>query len=92
MTKKKVNKSQRILEFCAANPEWKPKEVADYLNKEEKLGITGAYVSTIKSKHKPTGKTRRVDLANLIEAKKFVDRVGGLKAAEDAIHAIAQLV
>jgi hypothetical protein len=34
---------------------------------------------------------RRVDLHNLIEAKKFVERVGGLKAAQDAINAIAQL-
>ena len=92
MAKKKVNKSQRILEFCAEYPDWKPKEVAEYLNKEEKLNISSQYVSTIKSKHKSTGEAKRVDLANLIEAKKFVERVGGIKAAQDSIHAIAQLV
>ncbi len=95
VAKRKVNKSQRILDYCAENPEAKPKEVAAVLNKTEKLNISSQYVSTIKSKHRSvasgTSTSRRVDLGNLIEAKKFVERVGGLKAAQDAINAIAQL-
>ena len=96
MAKRKVNKSQRILDYCAENPDAKPKEVAATLNKSEKLNISAQYVSTIKSKHRGIGggsstTHRRVDLHNLIEAKKFVERVGSLKAAQDAINAIAQL-
>lgn len=95
MAKRKVNKSQRILEYCAEHPDAKPKEVAEVLNRTEKLKISSQYVSTIKSKHRGVvggaSKSRRVELANLIEAKKFVDRVGSIKAAQDAISAIAQL-
>jgi hypothetical protein len=97
VAKRKVNKSQRILDYCAEHPDAKPKEVAATLNKSEKLNISAQYVSTIRSKHRGVvgggsmATRRRVDLHNLIEAKKFVDRVGGLKAAQDAINAIAQL-
>lgn len=96
MAKRKVNKSKMILNYCAKHPEAKPKEVAATLNKSDKLGISAQYVSTIKSKHRGVGggstaTRRRVDLHGLIEAKKFIERVGGLKAAQDAINAIAQL-
>jgi hypothetical protein len=94
VAKQKVNKSRMILDYCAENPSAKPREVAAVLNKTKNLGISPQYVSTIKNKAK-TGNTKKgaslVDLGALIEAKKFVDRVGGLKAAEDALTAIAQI-
>jgi hypothetical protein len=96
VAKRKVNKSKIILDYCEKNPEAKPKEVAAVLNKSEKLGISAQYVSTIKSKHRGIGSVvggnrHRLDLNALIEAKKFVERVGGVKAAQAAIHALAQL-
>ena len=50
-----VNKSEAIRSFIAANPNAKPKEVVAAL-KEKKIEVSAAFVSTLKSNDKRTGK------------------------------------
>jgi hypothetical protein len=54
------NKSQAIREALAANPKASPKEIAEIVNTKYALGVTGQYVSVIKSNDKQqSGKPRR---------------------------------
>jgi len=61
MAKKKtdgVNKSQTIRDYCAANPDAKPLEVAAAM-KAQGLDVNAQFVSTVKSNAKKSKKTGR---------------------------------
>jgi hypothetical protein len=91
VAKRKLNKSQRILEYLGDHPEAKSREVAAALNGSENLNVSAQYVTNVRAKQRVHSIDRSIELAHLIEAKKFVDRVGGLKAAKNLIRALAQL-
>ena len=97
MARRKVNKTQAIREAIAAAPGATPKEIAHSL---KLLKITPTYVSNIKSKMKETKKRKtsktkktstKVDLAELIKAKKMVDDLGGVEKAKEMLDALSKL-
>ncbi|TWU10711.1 hypothetical protein [Allorhodopirellula heiligendammensis] len=72
MAKKKssgVNKSQAIREYCAANPEAKPLEVAEAM-KAIGIDVNAQFVSTVKSNSKKSKKTGRRGRPAGVSAKK----------------------
>ncbi len=97
-----VNKSAAIRSYKAANPTASPKEIADALKKEGTI-TSAQFVSTVLSnarkKDAKVGKRGRqagrpvvTDLQQLIQVKKFVDKMGGLAAARSAVDALAQIL
>jgi len=109
MAKKKarVNKSQAIRDFLAADPDAAPKDVEAALAKEG-IKVSSALICTVKSKVKAKGKPKKaatkkktaakkppasdkIALSALLEAKKLAQQLGGIDAAKQAINALAQL-
>ena len=105
-SKSGTNKSQTIREYNAANPNSSPKEIVEALTKTG-LVVTPQFVSTILSNAKkkggkggkrgrkpgrPAAAATSGDLQHLIQAKKFVDQLGGLDAARAAVNALAQIL
>ena len=100
---KKINKSAEVRTYLAANPGVGPKEVAKALSK---LGISAAYVSTIKSKMKSQSATKVVgakrgrpakatsanDLAPVVAAASFIKQCGGVDAAKNAFRTAEQIL
>jgi len=98
--KKSGSKSAAIREYQSANPDAKPKEIAENLNKSG-FKITPQYVSTILSsarkKRNGNGRRRRPveigsSLDHLLAAKKLVREVGSLEAAQQAISQFGRLM
>ncbi len=90
-----VNKSQAIRDYQAKNPGDGPKAVAKALKKEG-IKVSAAFVSTIKStdKRKSMGTLASIgdsSMADIFDAKKFVDRAGGIDKAISAVQALRQL-
>lgn len=94
------NKSVAIREYKAANPEAKPKQIAEALSG---LNVSAQFVSTVLSNDKKKGKGAKrgpkpgskaatTDLQSLLHAKKLVTQLGGVDAARAAINALAQLL
>src|SRR5690348_3461842 len=97
MAKKKssngsVNKSQAIRDALSKDPKASPSALSTELNAQG-VAVTPAYVSMIKSSMKSKAKGGRKGRAagsaggaitpnDLLEAKKLVDRVGGIEKAE----------
>lgn len=98
----KVNKTQAIKDALEANPDMLPSRIAEALTNSG-IKVSAAYVSTTKSAMKKNkGKKRGrayggaksgdlVSLPNLIEARKFVDRLGGIDEARLVIDALSKL-
>ncbi len=101
----KVNKTQAIRDALEANPDMSPSRIAEALTNSG-IKVSAAYVSTTKSAMKNSkGKKRGakshangrsksddlVSLPNLIEARKFVDRLGGIDEAQLVIAALSKL-
>jgi hypothetical protein len=103
MAKKRggTNLSAEIRKYVAANPKAKPKAVAEALTAAG-IKVTPVYVSTIVSNdRRKSGKGKRRgrkaaakgDLfANLLQAKKLVDKLGGIDAARAAIDTLAKIM
>ncbi|MBC8876703.1 MAG: hypothetical protein H8E44_45320 [Planctomycetes bacterium] len=107
MAKKKarVNKSQAIRDFIAANPDAAPKDVESALGKKG-IKVSSGLVCTVRANAK--GKPKKVaakktvaakkapasdeiSLGALLGAKKLAQQLGGVDAANKAINALAQL-
>ena len=104
MAKKRgsVNLSEEIRKYVASNPNAKPKAVAEGLAKAG-MKVTPIYVSTVLSNaRRKSGKGKRGRkgraanqgdvLANLVQAKKFIDKLGGIDAAKAAIDTLAKIM
>jgi hypothetical protein len=97
MAKKKVNKTQAILEYMAANPDAGPSAVATAL---KKLNISAQYVSVVKNNAKnASAKKQRNQNAgsgqsheSLIHAARFIKACGGIDAARDALTVAAKIM
>ena len=102
MAKKKagVNKSQAIRDYLKKNPNAGPTEVCKELGKKG-LKIAPALVSNVKAamlgkkkglrRGQRIGKGDTVSLAALVEAREFVDSVGGIAKAEKILAALQRL-
>jgi hypothetical protein len=100
--KRIVNKSKAVRDYMDSNPQSMPKEISDALASKG-IVVTPGYVSMIKSKHKnkSAGKSRPgrpkkqasgdITVADLVEAKKLVEQLGGVDRAKDAIAAYAKI-
>ncbi len=104
--KARVNKSQVVRDYMAANPEVGPKGVSAALKKKG-IKVSPQMVSTIKTKakKKSSGKKRGrpakkklarraggLNIDTLVKAKKLADRMGGVDKAKEALDALAKLV
>ena len=97
MAKSKVNKTQAILEYMAANPDAGPSAVAKEL---KHLNITAQYVSVVKNNAKnAAAKKQRNQTAGsggshdaLIQAARFIKSCGGIEAARDALAVAAKIM
>ena len=97
-----VNKSQAIRDALAKNPDASPKDLSAELTAQG-VKVTAAFVSMIKFKakigRKPGRKKGRSNLATglvdshaLLEAKKLVDRVGGIDKAQSLLGTLRKLL
>lgn len=107
MAKKRggINLSAEIRKYVAANPNAKPKAIAEGLAAAG-VKTTPTYVSTILSnERRKSGKRKRRGrrpgrpagkrgdmFANLLQAKKLVDKLGGIEAARSAIDTLAKIM
>jgi hypothetical protein len=103
--KKRGEKTQAIRDYRTSNPNAKPAQIAEELNKVG-LSVTPQYVSTILSKDKKTGKGKRrgrppgrkpaaartASFDNLLAAKKLVEKAGSVEAAKSAIAQYSELM
>jgi hypothetical protein len=106
-SKKGLSKSAAIRDFRKDNPNAKPKEIAENLNKAGHK-VTPGYVSTILSTDRKKGKGKRGrrriaatrgvrsvaagPLQNLLAVKRLVSEVGGVEAAQEAISQYSKLM
>ncbi len=107
MAKKRggTNLSEEIRSYVKANPNSKPKAISEGLAAAG-VKVTPTYISTILSnERRKSGKSKRRgrkpgrpagkkgDLfANLLQAKKLVDKLGGIDAAREAIDTLAKIM
>ena len=99
-----VNRSQMVRDYLAQNPGASPSGIQEAL-KAKGVGISISLANAVKYAKKRPGKRvatsvgtpRRFETSgflraeDLVEAKKFVDRVGGTSAARKALDLLAQL-
>ena len=100
-----VNLSAEIRKYVEANPKAKPKAISEGLAAAG-VKVTPTYVSTILSnERRKSGKRKRRGrgpgrpagrkgdvFANLLQAKKLVDKLGGIDAARSAIDTLAKIL
>lgn len=97
MAKRKNNKSSKIREVLAENPNATPKEIAATL-KARRVRVSAALISRVKygakagKAHKSNGKAAGVNMDHLLAAKVFVGRVGSMEAAKSAVASLAKLI
>ncbi|MEW4561020.1 hypothetical protein AB1K70_00740 [Bremerella sp. JC770] len=98
MAKKATNKPSKadaIRNFQKDNPDASPTVVADALKKSGYKDVTPQYVSTIKSmdKRKANGPTKsgKITAEDLMTAKEFVDTIGGVGRAKQAMDMLSKL-
>lgn len=93
MAKKKVNKSQKIRDmFAEMGSDARGRDVVEAL-KKKKIVVSPAQVSNIKqSLGKKSGrKSDRLNFDILLDAKKLVDKSGGVENAKKALETLAKL-
>ena len=102
--KPEVNKTEEIRNILENDPKAKPTEIATILAKRG-IKVTAGYVSTIKTalkKKKGSSKKARksatakssgdhVSLQQLLEAKKFADKIGSVDEAGKLLQALGKL-
>lgn len=97
-----VNVSQIIRDYKSVHKRAKPKEIAAALN-EQGTKVSAGYVSTILSNaRKKRGRkgtrgaaaapAKRDAYGKLVQAKKFVDQIGGVEKAREALDALARIL
>jgi transglutaminase/protease-like cytokinesis protein 3 len=97
-----VNKSQAIRDYLKENSSEGPTAVASALNAKHGWDISAAYVSTIKNKTKPSGRSSRsaatkvakggsLNENSLIQAKELAKQAGGISQAKAALDLLAKL-
>ena len=95
------NKSDAIRDYLAKNKDAKPKEIIEALAKQG-IKVSQALVGnvkftsgkkTVKAKKK-AGRPPRADLtaADLLEAKRLADQLGGISKAKQALETLEKLV
>src|SRR5690554_5344708 len=91
----KTSKANAIRNFQLENPDATPAVVAESLRKAGYKDITPQYVSTIKSMDKRKGqgptKTGKITGDELMAAKDFVDSLGGVNRAKEAMDMLSRL-
>src|SRR5678816_2992592 len=92
---KRGAKSAAIREYLEANPGAMPNEVVAQLKKKG-LKVSAQMVSVLKGKAKAGGRRRgraagNLDVGSLIQAKKFVEQLGGITTAQEALAVLAKL-
>jgi len=97
MAKKKLERgarSQAVRDYLAENPKASPKDVVAAL-KEKGVSVSLGLVSVIKYSKRSAGirslGKSNSSLAGLLHAKRFIDEVGGIEAAKEAIMLIERL-
>lgn len=103
-----ANKSSAIRKYKSENPEAGPKEIAEALNKDGLKVTAGFVSTILSNDRKRSGKSGRkgrrggrraangrggeVAVAQLIQAKKLADQMGGVEQARQALDALAKLL
>jgi len=101
--KAKVNRSQAIRDYLAKNAKASANEIKEALAKEG-IQVSDSLISAVKYK-KPKGKRGKkrgrpagaasngaaISIDSLVAAKKMVDQLGGIEAAEKAIAVLKKL-
>jgi hypothetical protein len=103
----KINKSQAVRDYMADNPRAKPKEIAEELTKKHGIEFTSGSVSTIRHQMKKRKGRRgrpgrpgrrpqqaaasKVNIADLVAAKKMAERLGGIEKTRQILNVLAQL-
>ena len=99
------NKSVAIREYKASHGDAGPKAIAEALGKDG-IKVTPAFVSTVLSNdRRKSGKRRRrrrrgaagaprrdKALANLMQAKRLAEQMGGIEPARRALNSLAKLL
>ena len=97
------SKSAAVRDYIAAHPNAKPKEIYEALTKQGvKLSlalVNAVKYKTAKSKKRPgrpkrkpaAASTSTVSAAELIEAKKLADSLGGIEKAREALELLDKL-
>ena len=103
--KPKLNRSQAIRDYLAKNPNANPRAIQAGL-KEKGIEISESLASAVKYSKKKgavrpigrrparaasTARSSVLRAEDVLEAKKFADRVGGVAAARKALDLLAQL-
>ncbi len=105
MARRKVNRSQAIRDYLASNPTATPSVIIGDLKKKG-IKVSAALVSAVKyhksaggngrRKKRRRGSTsangRKVDFAQLVEAKSLADKMGGVDKAKSALDMLAKLM
>ena len=94
MAKRKNNKSSKIREVLAENPNATPKEIAATL-KARRVKVSAALISRVKygaKYEKRKAHSNGAVLEHLLAAKALVARVGSVEAARSAVDSLAKLL
>jgi transposase len=101
----KLNKTQAVLAYLKDHPRAKNKQMAEELTKQHGVEFKPTAVSTIKHQLKKRGalkgkrgpgrpaaaSSNKVDVADLVAAKKFAAKFGGAEKARQILNVLAQL-
>jgi len=87
----KVNKSKAIRKYLAENPGARPKDVVDAM-KAKRIRVSPQQVSMVKSKMASPKTSGNVRMDQLVAAKVFVQKVGSIGEARQAVTALAKLM
>src|SRR5262245_61213401 len=107
MAKRKINRSQAIRDYMTTNPSAGPSAIIEGLGKKG-IKVSAALVSAVKyhkpagggngrkKKGRRLGSTsshgRKVEFAQLVEAKHLADKMGGVEKAKSALDMLAKLM
>ena len=102
----KLNKTKAVKEYMAQHPRAKPKKIAEDLTKQYGIEFKPTAVSTIKHQLKKSGALKgrrgprrqqgagaanRIDISELVAAKKMAERLGGVEKTRQILDVLAQL-
>ncbi|EAQ80065.1 hypothetical protein [Blastopirellula marina] len=89
----KGNKANAIRKYKTENPSAGPSAISDAL-KKQMPGVTPQYVSTILSMDKRKSgatKTGALTVDDLLKTKEFVEQIGSISRAKEALEKLAKL-
>lgn len=92
----KLNKGQTIRDYLNANKntELTSREIAEVLTKEHGVKISSSYVENVKytmRQKKGKKKSKAIDIADLITAKEFIAKLGGIERTKQAMDYLTKL-